>query len=278
MKKIAVITMARNDNFFLNRWIKYYGEQFGQENLYIYLDGEDQTAPKNTNQTNIFFVPRIAEHVVKAEKKRLQFLSTKAAELLKKYDIILGVDADEFLILDSKTNETLAEYLSKISGKISISGLGVDVAQHLKKEAALDYDLPFFAQRSYAVLSSRYTKPSVIFKPVHWGAGFHRIKGHNFYIDKNLYLIHFGSVDYDMIIKKFDDKDFISTGRVRHIKKRTKLITLVTKKDANEGDKWFSIARILQTLIRPVYALNKPSMAGWKLVVKIPERFKNTGI
>lgn len=37
-KRIAAITMARNDEFFLNRWIKYYGEQIGTENLYIYLD------------------------------------------------------------------------------------------------------------------------------------------------------------------------------------------------------------------------------------------------
>jgi len=267
--------MARNDDFFLSRWIKYYGKQFGEENLYIYLDGEDQKAPQNAGKTNIILKSRVAEHVVKAERKRLRFLSARAAELFEKYDIVVGVDADEFLILDPKTNETLAEYLSKISGKISVSGLGVDVAQHLKKETTLDYDLPFFEQRSYAVLSSRYTKPSVIFKPIRWGAGFHRVKGHNFCIDKNLYLIHFGSVDYKMIMKKFEDSDFISTGRIRHIKKRTKSVQLVTKKRANEGDKWFSIARIVQTIIRPIYALNKPSMCGWKLVVKIPKRFKN---
>ena len=44
MKKIAVITMARNDNFFLERWIKYYGEQIGYEHIYIYLKGTLQAS------------------------------------------------------------------------------------------------------------------------------------------------------------------------------------------------------------------------------------------
>ena len=52
-KKIAAITMARDDEFFLNRWIAYYGKQFGTENLYIILDGTDQTTPKNAGNAHI---------------------------------------------------------------------------------------------------------------------------------------------------------------------------------------------------------------------------------
>ncbi|MDR1544606.1 MAG: glycosyltransferase family 2 protein [Prevotellaceae bacterium] len=275
MKKICAITMARNDEFFLSRWIKYYSGQLGEENLFVFFDGEDQTAPKNAGKTNIIFVPRVAEHVVKAEKRRLRFLSEKAAELFEKYDVVIGVDADEFLVVEPKINENLAEYLGKIEGKNSVSALGIDVAQHREKEQILDCNLPFFEQRNFAMLSSRYTKPSVIFKPLRWGSGFHRVKGHNFRIDKNLYLFHFGSVDYEMIRKKFSDIDFISTGRARHLKKRTRSITFVTKKRAKNGDKIFPIVRLLQTIFRPVYALNKPSMLGWKPVIKIPERFQS---
>lgn len=45
MKKIAAITMARNDAFFLKKWVSYYGKELGRENLYIYLDGLDQENP-----------------------------------------------------------------------------------------------------------------------------------------------------------------------------------------------------------------------------------------
>ena len=44
-RRIAAITMARNDDFFLNRWVRYYGEALGYEHLYIYLDGLEQAIP-----------------------------------------------------------------------------------------------------------------------------------------------------------------------------------------------------------------------------------------
>ncbi|RPA69957.1 glycosyltransferase family 2 protein [Cyclobacteriaceae bacterium YHN15] len=273
-KKVAVITMARNDDFFLTRWINYYGKELGEENCYIYLDGEDQPVPKNAGKVNVFHQKRVVQHVVSFEKTRLGFLSEVAKSLLDRYDLIIGVDADEFLVVDPKCGKTLVEYLSEIDIDPSVSGLGIDVGQVLGKEDQLDLDLPFLSQREYALVSSRYTKPSVISKPVNWGSGFHRIKGHNFKIDPNLFLFHFGSVDYKMIQDRFLDKDRMSTGREGHIKKRAKTIDIVTKTKAKTDEKWLRIARKLQTFFRPIYAWNKPSMAKWKLVVKIPDRFK----
>ncbi|RZS94855.1 glycosyltransferase family 2 protein [Cecembia calidifontis] len=273
-KKIAVITMARNDDFFLSRWIKYYGKELGEENCFIYLDGEDQPVPANAGKVNVFHEKRVAEHVVKAEKRRLGFLSKVAKSLLERYDIIIGVDADEFLVVDPKVGKSLAAYLSEIEINPSVSGLGVDVGQLLGKEPDLDKEKPFLTQREYALLSSRYTKPSVISQPVNWGSGFHRVKGHNFRIDPNLYLFHFGSVDYKMIQDRFKDKDRMATGRAGHIKKRAKTIDIVTKSKAKKEEKWLKIARNLQTYARPIWAWNKPTMLKWKLVIKIPDRFK----
>jgi hypothetical protein len=275
MKKVAVITMARNDEFFLNRWIDYYGRQLGEENLYIYLDGEDQPIPQQAKTCHVIHQPRVAEHVVKAEKRRLNFLSDVAAQLLNDYDLVIGVDADEFLVVDPNCGKSLVEYLSSIQCKGSISGLGMDVGQHLNYEKVLDTNQLFLLQREYAFLSSRYTKPSVICKPMNWGSGFHRVKGKNFRIDPNLYLFHFGSVDYKMIQDRFLDKDRMATGREKHIQKRAKTITLITAKHALFGDKWLVIARRIQTFLRPVYAWNKPSMGPLKWVVKIPDRFKS---
>lgn len=274
MKKVAAITMARNDEFFLNRWIDYYGNQLGEENLFIYLDGEDQPIPQHAQKCHVIHQKRVAEHVVKAEKRRLSFLSTVAAKLLDEYDMVIGVDADEFLVVDPACNKTLAEYLSTVKCKSSLSGLGMDVGQNLNLEKTLDPNQLFLCQREYAYLSSRYTKPSVICKPLVWGSGFHRIKGHNFKIDSNLYLFHFGSVDYEMIQQRFQDKDRMATGREKHIQKRAKTISMITKKKALSGDSWLTFSRFIQSYIRPVYAWNKPSMGPWKLVVKIPERFK----
>ncbi|MDD3078756.1 MAG: glycosyltransferase family 2 protein [Paludibacter sp.] len=274
MKKICAITMVRNDNFFLNRWIAYYGRQLGEENLYIFLDGKDQITPANAINTNIKKIEHLEGPVAIADRKRIRFLSVEAAKLFERYDLVIGTDVDEFLLVDPKCNKSLSEYLSEIDIQISVSGLGIDVGQKINVEKNIVENQPFLLQRNFAVLSSRYTKASVIAKPIQWGAGFHRVKGHNFKIDKNLYLFHFGCVDSGILKQKFGDNDKLKNGWERHLNKRSRTITLISTKRAKNGDEIIPFARLLQTIIRPIFAWNKPSMAGLKLVIRIPERFK----
>lgn len=277
MKKICAITMVRNDEFYLRKWVEYYGAQLGKENLRIYFDGEDQQIPVFCTGIYTKLKPRIPGLVVKAEKERLAFLSNQAARLMKEegYDLIIGIDADEFLVVDPKLGKTLSEYLSSIDINVSVSGLGVDVGQHLDYEKAIDASRTFLSQRSYAYLCSRYTKPSVIAEPVRWGSGFHRIKGHNYHIDKNLFLFHFGSIDLEMIKERMSNNDLVSTGRLKHIKKRAKTIYLVTGAKARDWDKTVEGMRRVQQWMRQIFAWNKPWNPIMKVVVKIPERFKN---
>ena len=275
LKKIAAITMARDDEFFLTRWIAYYGKNLGTENLYIILDGTDQNAPENIGKTHIIKLPHTPMSRSAGDKYRIGKISELAHELLKTYDIVIGCDSDEFLIVDPRTKQTLKQYLSNKKIHTTLSGLGLDVGQHLYNEAILDKDAPFLEQREYALLSTRYTKPVVINKPVQWGSGFHSIKHHNFHIDKNLYLLHFGAIDIDMLIDKAKKR---GPDWVNHLKRRGNgTINRVTKSKPH-NEKWLKIARILQTYCRPIYALRKPAMLGLKLVVKIPTRFKKSRI
>lgn len=275
MKKVCAITMARNDEFFLNRWIKYYGEELGEENLFIYLDGTDQPVPANAGKANVIHCERISGQVVSAEKKRLSFLSDVAAKLLNTYDIVIGADADEFLVVDPACGKKLADYLSSINIRSSVSGLGMDVAQKPDEESILDEGKMFLEQRSFAHVSPKYTKASVLSRPVRWGSGFHRIKCRNYHIDPHLYLFHFGSVDTEMIKMRFQDQDRIQTGRKKHIQKRARTIEIIAENKIRRSEKLLRLARILQTYFRKVYAWNKPTMLGWTLIVRIPERFKS---
>ena len=272
--------MARNDEFFLNRWVKYYGEQFGEENLYIYLDGLDQKTPSEAGKANVQIVEKQGIKVVEAEKRRLAFLSNRVVELFAKgYDLVIGCDSDEFLIVDANTGKSLSEYLSSLKIKTSVSPLGLDVGQHLKEELPLDKTKPILQQRNYALINSRFTKTNIIAKPVHWGRGFHRVRKHNFHIDKNLYLLHFGNADYEALMAKYNSKDIIARGEQAHFRRaRISVINSVSTKKARNADKFLPIAQKIQTFFRPIYAWNKPSMLKIRWVVKIPERFKNIGI
>jgi hypothetical protein len=274
-KRIAALTMARNDTFFLSRWIEYYGKLFGTENLYIFLDGTDQEIPHNAQSANITKLPHVDMSRAAGDKYRINLISDKATELLKEYDIVIGCDCDEFLAVDPALNQDLYEYLSNKKIDTTLSGLGLDVGQHLKFEKPLDTSKTFLSQREYALLSTRYTKPVVINRPVRWGSGFHRIKGHNFHIDKNLYLFHFGAVDMDMLISKAANR---GPDWVNHLKRRGNGTINDVSNHPTHGEKWLKIARFIQTYIRAPYAINKPNMMGLKRIVKIPERFKDTRI
>ncbi|MBP3545452.1 MAG: glycosyltransferase family 2 protein [Alphaproteobacteria bacterium] len=275
LKRVAVITMARNDEFFLSRWIEYYGAQFGDENLYIYLDGTDQKAPKNAGNANITKLPHRDMSRSAGDKYRINLISDLAEKLLKTYDIVIGCDCDEFLVIDPNTNMTLHEYLSQKKFNTTLSGLGLDVGQNMNTEKQLDTTKSFLSQRNFAFISTRYTKPVVINRPVRWGSGFHRIKNHNFHIDKNLYLLHFGAVDMQMLIDKATSR---GPDWVNHLKRRGNgTINDITNRPAR-GEIWIKIARKIQTYIRAPYAINKPNMLGLKLVVKIPPRLKKSGV
>lgn len=274
-KRIAAITMARNDTFFLSRWIEYYGKQIGTENLYIYLDGTDQEIPENAGSAHITKLPHVDMSRSAGDKYRIGKMSDLAHKLLKEYDIIIGCDCDEFLIVDPDLGISLPEYLSRKKINTTLSGLGLDVAQHMKHEKTLDTTKPFLSQRAYALLSTRYTKPVVINRPVRWGSGFHSINGHNFHIDSNLYLLHFGAVDMDMLLTKAASR---GPDWVNHLRRRGNgTINDVTNRHAY-GENWLKIARIMQRIFRPIYALDKPGMLGIKRVVKIPTRFQKTQI
>lgn len=274
-KHIAAITMARNDTFFLSRWIEYYGREIGTENLYIYLDGTDQDIPENAGAAHITKLPHTDMSRSAGDKYRIGKMSDLANELLKKYDIVIGCDCDEFLIVDPALNTSLTKYLSNTEIHTTLSGLGLDVGQHLTHEKPLDSSKPFLAQRAYALLSTRYTKPVVINRPVRWGSGFHSINGHNFHIDPNLYLLHFGAVDMEMLVAKAASR---GPDWVNHLKRRGNgTINDVTNRPAH-GEKWLKIARIMQRIFRPIYAWDKPGMLGIKRVVKIPNRFIKSGV
>jgi len=276
MKRIAAITMVRNDDFYLRKWVAYYGQELGRDNLYIFFDGLDQKIAPFCAGTHARLHEKIGNQVIAAEKGRLKFLSDKAAELLGAgYDLVIGVDADEFIVVDPKLGMSLGEYLSSRTIGTSLSALGLDFGQKLGEEDDIRDDIPFLQQRHYAQIGTRYTKPSIVAKPCVWGSGFHRIKKHNFHIAPDLYLFHFGYFDMARLQARFNDADRLSQGWGKHMQKRSRTIRYATELPARDFDRWTRLARICQTVCRPPYAPNKPAMMELRIVVRIPERFSN---
>lgn len=274
-KRIAAITTVRNDSLFLPRWIAYYGQVLGFKNLFIILDGHDQSRPEcpGAERVNFLSLPHLLLPRGAADRRRARVMSDLARGLFWYFDIVIATDVDEFLVADPATGQDLATYLSGISARTSVSGLGMDVGQHLRQEAPLDPSRPFIGQRQFAHLSARYTKPNTIFRPVTWGSGIHRIKGHGFRIDPNLYLFHFGMVDYAAATGKTQDPDRLKAGWAGHLERREALFRIITESTPGDTEQTLRWARLRQTLVRHPFAWNKPALMPGDPVVRIPDRF-----
>ncbi len=141
--KIAAITTVRNDEMFLEKWVRYYGDQLGVKNLYVFMDGHDQAVPKAAEGVNSLYLPHIPLKRVPAMRRRAQVMSYLARGLFKYFDAVIVTDVDEFLVVDPQLNTSLAEYLSQSKSRSSLSGLGLDVGQHINLEEPLDVSRPF---------------------------------------------------------------------------------------------------------------------------------------
>ena len=138
-KRIGVITVVRNDDFYLRKWVEYYGRELGRENLYVYFDGKDQTIPDFCEGVNCSLEEKIPGKVVEMDRRRSAFVSDKAGELFEAgYELVIGVDADEYLVADPASGKGLGEFLSELKMDGTVSGLGVDVGQLLGEEPDID--------------------------------------------------------------------------------------------------------------------------------------------
>lgn len=275
--RFAAITMARNDSFFLSRWINYYAAQLGVDNLFVMLDGLEQEVPRGIGlpAANVFKVPHKSLTRTRGDKHRISLLNALADRLLTEqgYDLVIGTDCDEFIIVDPSLNQSLSEYLSAADIRVGLSPLGIDLGQRMPQEGNLDPSRSILAQRRYGVLSPRYTKASVKAIATPWGSGFHRLRQHDFHIAQGLYLIHTGNCDMERLKARMTDKSRIAAGWGKHIERRSKTIYATTNQQARPADSTLDWARRHFYRTRMPWALNKPGHVGAPIVVELPERF-----
>lgn len=272
MKRIAAITSVRNDPGFLPRWIAYYGAVLGPENLFVIIDGHDQPVP-DAPMVNVLRVPFVSRPRARGDKARAARATGLAHALLTSFDLVLGTDVDEFLVPDPRTGQGLAAYLSDQRIKTSLSAVGLDVVQHMHSEGPLDPARPVLAQRQFAKLSDRYTKASVLARPVRWGSGQHRVRGHSYHVDPQLYLFHIGNADCAALETRRQDADRQAEGWAGHQKRREALFDEVAAATPQAFDDLVPKAAEALQRRRRWPSWNKPARLRGPSIVQIDQRF-----
>ncbi|MCH8467520.1 MAG: glycosyltransferase family 2 protein [Roseinatronobacter sp.] len=269
---VAAITMVRGDPEFLKIWIRHYGRQFGEENLFVLQDGQDQPRPES--RANIVALPHVAASRTRGDYARSRAVSAFARGLFFHYQRVIACDVDELLCLDPAAGPSLAEYLLNNVRAPSVSAIGLDIGQNCNSETALDFERPILEQRQFARVSARYTKPVVATRPLTWGAGFHRVKGGALNIDSNLVLFHLGLLDFARAAAKAERAELVESGWKGHFDRRLELFGAIAAHPARDFDLELPTARRKMLWRRPLYALNKPGTVSSDIIVKIPDRFR----
>lgn len=265
--------MVRHAALFANKWIEYYSRQLGEENVYLFIDGFDLELPANALRINYMQEAHIAYPRVKGDRRRAHKISAFARSLFDRYDVVMAMDIDEFVILDPSIDATLREYLQLDFNCLSVSAMGVDVGQHPDLEAPLIWEQPWLSQRQFASISDRYTKPVIAFEPLTWGSGFHRVKGKDYTIDPNIFLFHFGLVDYQVTLDRIKNENN-HWGWSFHNKRRLQLFKKIQANTPQEGDNFMRKAKHKLVKNRSWWAPNKPAPLRGNTIIQIPERFR----
>ncbi len=280
--RIAAVTMCRGDQYFLEKWISYYGNVLGKENLYIMLDGLDEPMPCNGEGCHIKRIQHKTLSRAKGDKYRIGLMNHLAKQLFEAgYKAVIGTDCDEFIVVDPKEKNTLATFVYKLykAGYKTASALGIDIGQKVGQEMELDKSRPILSQRSYGVISARYTKASIKFTPErNWGSGFHRIKGHNYNIVPSLYLLHMGYACRSLLGKRCSDETRLAGGWKKHLGRRGRTIAYVTENKVRNANKVLPQARFWESILRKPYALNKPLFPFTGYVIELPHWVKQLTI
>jgi hypothetical protein len=192
--RIAAITFTYNEAVNLPIWVRHYGCNFGEENLFIADRGSNDDSLDAIGAANLLRLPR------DAFDEKTDFMSNFHRSLLNFYDAAIITDCDELLVADPQKFKSLRHYIETSSFDY-VSGIGLEVLHMINAELPIDLTRPILSQRRFANFYSGGCKTLISRVPVAWLPGFHSCN-HPPMIDPDLYMIHTKLMDYGTAMRR----------------------------------------------------------------------------
>jgi len=149
--------------------MKYYGGQFGVENLFVVTYG-NSNGFERLGLGGIWVVAGPYE-----DKLRAKLVSKLVDALLEFYDVVVRCDVDEFVIPNLDKHQSLTSYIEVVEDDY-VTAIGIDVFEGAD-EGELRLDSPILGQqRRMGALNSALDKTTLTSVSLEWAPGFHATK------------------------------------------------------------------------------------------------------
>lgn len=205
----GAITMAYKDHFFLDRWVRHYGKQFGREHLYVLSHGGDPEHGRIAKGCNVIRLPRDPD-IFRLDRRRWSFLSQFANGMLRYYNWLFVGDVDEIVIVDPDISPDLITYMQRYQGKDtpkSICPFALELIHNpdLETDPILP-DATILSRRRNFRANANYSKPCILRRDVGFTIGGHANNHLPRYLDPHLYLLHLRFFDYDITCERLGER------------------------------------------------------------------------
>ncbi len=204
---VAVVTMVRDDLFFLKAWLQHYGGLFGRENCYIVNHGRGQAVADLAQGCNIIGIP--GDPHKNFDMKRWRLLNNVVAGLKGYYKHVIVGDVDELVVLDPNEGKSLLTYLEEQPEKRVLTPLGLEVVHRIDKEpdAITDHIL---GPRRHVRIAPHYSKPCVVSVGTKIARGGHFTQYDKLHTPDGLYLFHLKFCDFPNYVAAMDRRNAVT--------------------------------------------------------------------
>jgi len=211
-KPWCIFTIVREEDFYLPKWVEYYGQFLPLSDLHV-INHVPKSNEPGTDKCTEFLKDTGARLYVEDE----EFFSSRwlrdvvvqyQTQLLKEYRAVIFTDVDEIIFINPASGfADLGDFMCNcFVPDQEVQSLRVNAYQivHLPDagEPEFDFSQPILSQRMYWFRDRYYDKPLLTKKPLNYVHGFHTASDMNKVVNPHVYMLHLHQFDFDWYIKR----------------------------------------------------------------------------
>ncbi|MDF1854018.1 glycosyltransferase family 2 protein [Pseudooceanicola sp.] len=225
----CAITMLRDDLFFLEIWLRHYGDMLGRENCYVIAHGREPEVLAMAEGCNIIGIP--GEHHKNFDMKRWRLLNNLVMGLNPYYKHVIVGDVDELVVVDPAEGKTLLDWLEDAPERRVFTPLGLEVLHRIDVEDEA-IGAQVLGPRRHVRVAPHYSKPCIVSIGTKIARGGHFAQFDKLFTPDALYLMHLKFVDFGAYSAAMDRRNQV-----------TEAVQVESYKDAAIGRHWFAAER-----------------------------------